>query len=154
MKYLIRALARDGVQPVGKPEPEADEMSAGEALRTAALAKTDLEPITDAELQRMLGSGPICRFAYAPDDAPVAAATAAGAGASRGVVKLHGRLVPMNVRYQTSGGDRFELSSDNLRVTAAAYENTAENESRQAEARLQIGDAFEVGYGGFYECTQ
>ena len=50
----------------------ADEMPAAEAIRRADLATTDLESMTDAELQRMLGSGPVCRFAYAAGDAAVA----------------------------------------------------------------------------------
>jgi hypothetical protein len=154
MKYLIRALQREGVQPARKPEAPAEEMQAGGAARRAELATTDIEALTDAELQRMLGSGPVCRFAYAPDDAPVAAATAPGADASRGVIKLHGRLVPMNVRYETLAGDGFELSSDDVTVSAAAYEGTAGNGAREADARLRIGDDLEVGYGGFYECTQ
>jgi hypothetical protein len=153
MKYLIRALARAPVQPTRKPEP-AEEMPAGEAARRAELATTDLEALTDAELQRMLGAGPICRFAYAPDHAPVAAATAPGADDSRGVIKLHGRLVPMSVRYQTLAGDGFELSSADVRVSAAAYEGTAGNGAREADARLQIGEDLEVGYGGFYECPR
>lgn len=53
MKYLIRVLKREGVQPARQPEPQAGELPANEAVRTADLAKTDLEPITDAELQRM-----------------------------------------------------------------------------------------------------
>ena len=48
----------------------------------------------------MLGSGSMCRFAYGPQGAPVAAATAPGAEGSRTVIKLHGRLVPMSVQYQ------------------------------------------------------
>jgi len=153
MKYLIRALESEGVRPARKPEPQAEEMPAREAVRTADLAKTDLEPITHAELRRMLGSGPICRFAYAPDDAPVAAATAPGAGDSRGVIKVHGRLVRMNVQYQTLVGDGFKLSSDDVNVVAGAYQGTGQSEAREAEARLQIGSHLEVGYGGFYECT-
>ena len=84
----------------------------------------------------------------------MAAATVPGAGDSRGVIKLHGRLVPMNVRYQTLAGDGFELSSDDVRVSAAPYEGTAGNGVRDADARLRIGDELEVGYGGFYECTE
>jgi hypothetical protein len=37
-------------------------MPAREAVRTADLATTDLESMTDAELRRMLGSGSVCRF--------------------------------------------------------------------------------------------
>ena len=154
MKYLIRALQREGVQPARKPEPQVEEMPAREAARRAELATTDLESLTDAELQRMLGPGPVCRFAYAPDDAPVAAATAPAADARRGVIKLNGRLVPMNVRYRTPAGEGFELSSDDVTVVAAAYEETAGAAAREADAQLQIGKDLEVGYGGFYKCTQ
>jgi hypothetical protein len=153
MKYLIRALEREGVQSARTPKPPAEEMPAREAVRTADLATTDVESMTDAELQRMLGSGPVCRFAYAAGDAAVAAATAPGAGASRGVIKLHGRLVPMNVRYETSAGEGFELSSDDVTLVASPYERAAGGDAREANALLRIGGDLEVGYGGFYECT-
>jgi hypothetical protein len=91
---------------------------------------------------------------HAPDAAPVAAATAPGADASRGVIKLHGRLVPMSVRYQTLAGDGFELSSEDVRVSAVPYEGTAGHGAREADARLRIGDDLDVGYGGFDECLQ
>jgi hypothetical protein len=154
MKYLIRALEREGVQSARTPKPPAEEMPAREAVRTADLATTDVESMTDAELQRMLGSGPVCRFAYAAGDAAVAAATAPGAGASRGVIKLHGRLVPMNVRYETSAGEGFELSSDDVTLVASPYERAAGGDAREANALLRIGNDLEVGYGGFYECTR
>jgi hypothetical protein len=154
MKYLIRAIERGGVQPTSKPEPPAEEMQAREAARTADLGTTDLESMTDGELRRMLGSGPVCRFAYAAGDAAVAAATAPGAGASRGVIKLHGRLIPMNGRYETSASEGFELSSDDVTVVASPYERAAGGDSREADAVLRIGSDLEVGYGGFYECTR
>jgi hypothetical protein len=154
MKYLIRAIEREGGPPTSKPEPTAEEMPAREAARTADLATTDLESMTDAELQRMLGSGPVCRFAYAAGDASVAAATAPGAGASRGVIKLHGRLVPMNVRYESSASEGFKLSSDEVTVVASPYDRAAGGDAREANALLRIGNDLEVGYGGFYECTR
>lgn len=153
MKYLIRALERGGVQAARKPEPTAEEMPAGEAAQRADLATTDLESMTDDELRRMLGSGPVCRFAYAAGNAAVAAATVPGASESRGVIKLHGRLVPMEVRYQPLQGEGFQLSSDDVRVVAAPLEESAENGARGAEAHLRIGEELEAGYGGFYECT-
>jgi hypothetical protein len=154
MKYLIRALQRDGVHAARKPEPTVEKMRAGEAVRTADLAKTDLEPLTDGELQRVIGSGAVCRFSFAPDGAPVAVATAPGAGASRGVIKLHSRLVPMTVRYLASSGGGFELSGDTITVVTSSYEGNAGSGTRDAEARLQVGTDLEVGYGGFYSCTQ
>jgi hypothetical protein len=106
------------------------------------------------QVWRMLGAGSVCRFAYSAGDAAVAAATAPGAGESRGVIKLHGRLVPMTVRYQTSAGDGFELSSDDVSVVAAPAEGPAGSGVRDAEAHLRIGNELEAGYGGFYECTR
>lgn len=153
MKYLIRALEREGVRTGDKPRTPAPEAPAGEAARTADLPKTDLEPITDDELKRMLGSGAACRFSYSPGEAPVAAATAPGADASRGVIKLHGKLAPMAVRYQTLVGEGFELSGDDVKVVASALEAGSGDEPREAEARLEIGKDLEVGYAGFYTCS-
>lgn len=152
MKYLIRALQREGVQPTRKPASPAEVVPAREAVRTADVATTDLESITDAELQQAFGSGAICRFAYARGAAAVAAATAPGADRIRGLIKLHGRLVPMNVQYPTSARQGFELSSDAVRVVAVPNEGTAGTGVREAEARLQVGDDLQVGYGGFFEC--
>lgn len=154
MKYLIRALQHEGPQPARQGRPPAEEMPAGEAARRAELAETDLESLTDAELQRTLGSGPACRFAYAAGGAAVAAATPPGAEAGRGVIKLHGRLAAMSVRYRGSAAQGFELSGDDVTVVALPDETSAGSDARDAVARLRIGNELEVGYGGFYECTQ
>jgi hypothetical protein len=153
MKYLIRALRRRRGQAVRTLKPPAEEMPAGEAARRADLATTDLESMTDEELRRMLGSGPVCRFGYAAGDAAVAAATAPEAGETSGVIKLHGRLIRMAVRYQTRDGRGFELSSDDVRVVASTYKGPADSGVRAAEAHLRIGEELEAGYDGFYECT-
>jgi hypothetical protein len=153
MKFLVRALERDDVQPAPRPPLPAEEAPASEAVRSADRAKTDLEPLTDAEVRRIVGSGSVCRFNYAPDDAPVAVATSPGAGTGRGVIKLHGRLVAMTVRYPTTPTDGFELSSDEVTVLASPYEPATAGDTREGEARLQIGEELAVGYGGFYGCT-
>jgi len=154
MKYLIRAIEEEGPRPGGRQQPAAEELSAGDAARRAALATTDLESITDDELRRMLGSGAVCRFAYSSGADAVAAATAPGSGESRGVIKLHGRLVPMSARYQTDAAEGFELSSDDVRVETKPYEDASGDGPRDAQARLRIGNELDAGYGGFYECTR
>jgi hypothetical protein len=70
------------------------------------------------------------------------------------VIKLHGRLVPMEVRYRASPGQGFELAGDDVRVVASPDEGTGGDEAREAEARLHIGRELEVGYAGFYVCGQ
>jgi len=154
MKYLIRALERGDAQTAGAPTPPSTEMPAAEAVRSADLATTDLETITEAELQRVLGSAAVCRFSYAADQAVVAAATRPGTAGSRGVIKLHGRLVPMTAGYPSSQSEGFELSGDDVAVLASPYEGAAGGGALEAEARLRIGKDLEVGYGGFYACTQ
>lgn len=153
MVYLVRALERGEAGSARKPEVPAEDLPAGKAARTAELATTDLESMSAAEVQRMLGAGPVCRFGYAAGGTAVAAASAPGAGASRGVIKLHGRLVPMTVRYRATADEGFELSSDDVSVVASPYES-AGSERRRADAVLKIGQELEAGYGGFYECTQ
>jgi hypothetical protein len=156
MKYLIRAIEREGVQSAGAPRPPAEEMPAGDAARRANLATTDLESLADTEVQRVLGSAPVCRFSYAPDGEPVAAALAPreGGATGRGVIKLHGRLVPMTVRYAASAGQGFELSGDEVTVTVTPDDAAAGTGRREAEAVLRIGDGLEAGYGGFYSCPR
>jgi hypothetical protein len=44
------------------------------------------------------------------------------------------------------------LSSDEVTVLASPYEDGSG--PREAEARLRVGTDLDVGYGGFYSCTQ
>lgn len=154
MKYLIRVLDRDGVQRASPAKPPARDMPAGEAARTADLATTDLESMTDDDLQRLLGSSAACRFSYGADSEAVAAATPPGSGSSHGAIKLHGRLIPMTVRYESGPGDGFALSSDDVSVRVAPLGGEAGSGVREGEARLQIGGALTVGYDGFFQCPQ
>ena len=154
MKYLIRALDREGVQTVRQPEPPPREVTAADVLQGPGVAKTDLEPITDAELARMLGSGSACRFRYGVGDAPVAAAMAPGRGSSRGVVKLNGGLIAMTARYPSGPAEGFELVSGDITVTASPMESDGTAEPSDGEAKLHIGRWLEVGYAGFYRCGE
>lgn len=151
MKYLIRALERDGVRTTQASPAIPEELSAGEAARRAELATTDLEVLSEAELQGTLGPGPVCWFGYAAQDAPVAAVSAAASGVTRGVIKLHGRVAPMDVQG-ASLGEGFVMSSGDVRIEARAIEGGARTEVRRGEARLQIGTSLDVGYSGFYRC--
>jgi hypothetical protein len=155
MKYLIRALDREGPRAGVEPSRPADDAAAADAVNLADVAKADLEPLTGAEMQRMLGSSSVCRFAYSPDSAPVAAATPPGdSGAGRGVIKIHGRLVEMTVQYPSAPQDGFQLSGGDVMVGASTLDAAGTGEPRAAEARLRIGQTLEVGYDGFYGCGQ
>ncbi|BCS34976.1 hypothetical protein TBR22_A42020 [Luteitalea sp. TBR-22] len=155
MAYLIDALQR-GDAPVTTVSPAASPelLSPGDAARRAELAETDLESLTDAELRQALGDVAVCRFAYAPDAAIVAAATARRTGLGRGVIKLHGRLARMEVSYPAAAGGGFTLAGDDVKVDVFAPDAAATDESRRAHARLTVGTDLEAGYAGYFSCTR
>lgn len=128
-------------------------MPASDAVRTADLAATDLESITAAQLRQVFGASTVCRFSYAAEGSVVAAATAPGAADSRGLIKVHGRLVPMKVRYRSTAARGFELSGDQVDVIAGPSAEGDASEMREAEARFRAAGGLEVGYAGFYTCA-
>jgi hypothetical protein len=75
-------------------------------------------------------------------------------GGKRGLIKGHGRLVPVTARYDASAAEGFSLSAGDVAVSVSPYEEMIGRGEREADARLRIGRHFEVGYGGFYRCTQ
>lgn len=152
MAFLIRAL-QAGVPPTVRPAESRPAMAPGEAARRADLAETDLETLTDSEVRRMLGDGPVCRFGFSRNGAVVAAATRTDA-AVEGVIKLHGHLARMQGRYVRTAADGFELVGDDVRVTIARHEPLSTTDPVPADARLSIGGVLDAGYAGFYWCRQ
>ena len=51
-----------------------------------------------------------------------------------------------------SNGSRFVRQANVM--TASSSGNAGGLSAEEADARLQIGNDLEVGYGGFYRCTQ
>jgi len=47
----------------------------------------------------------------------------------------------------------FELSSEQVDVSATLYREVNAGDVREAEARLRVDRGLEVGYSGFYGCT-
>ena len=163
MKYLVREVGREGDAPQALTGPEAppDVLPAAEAIRRAELATVDLAELDRAEIEKVLGPGPTCGFAYSLHAGPVAAATlpARGGGPARGVVKVNGRLVAMQARYASDAatGDALVLQDAGVSVGIRALERSGtsgivEVGPAEAQAVLRIGNAMEVGYGGFLRC--
>ena len=154
MAFLIRALEA-GVPPsVRPPQSAPSEMAPGAAARRAGLAETDLETLSDSEVRRTLGDGPVCRFGFSRHGAVVAAVTRTDAAVERSVIKLHGRLARMQARYVRTAVDGFELAGDDVRVTVSRHEPQATSDPVPADARLSIGTELDAGYTGFYWCAQ
>lgn len=145
MKYLIRAIERDGVQATRDTPPAAPSVAGPrEALAGAQLAKVDLGELEATGITRVLGPGPHCTFGYAPGTPVVAASVPRGATAGRGVVKLHGTLVPLDARPASGGG--FDLVSDALTVRVRP------ERGRDGTAVLRLANGPEIGYAGVYRC--
>jgi len=70
------------------------------------------------------------------------------------ILKLNGRLVAMTVQYPSAPRDGFQLSGGDVMVGASTLDAVGTGEQRAAEGRLRIGQALDVGYDGFYGCSQ
>ena len=164
MKYLIRAVSREGAKAQAAIGPDAppEVVPPRDAIRQAELARVDLAEIDQAESDKVLGNGPRCGFFYSREAGPVAAVRrpVAGSGATLGMIKVHGRLVELQAYAEsagTHGRERLVLRGDGIDVTIAAIDEAAtspvvEVDAAEAEALLRIGTELEVGYAGFYVC--
>ncbi|WP_152597834.1 hypothetical protein [Novilysobacter arseniciresistens] len=90
------------------------------------------------------------------------AATMPTGGTSKGVVKIHGRLVEMQARYEGSpelpSAMGLTLVADGIRIIVepptdgnAAVSNGSQ--LRKTTAQLQLEAGLRVGYRGFYGCN-
>ena len=165
MKYLIREVGRHGPQAQAAlgPPVQPEVVPASEAIRQAELASVDLAEIEAAEINKVLGAGPTCSFAYSRGAGPVAVArvTAGGPGASQGLIKVHGRLVELRARFATpeagEGAPAISLQGEGIEVAIdllddAATSPVVEVQEAEGEAVLRLAAGLEVGYAGFVQC--
>jgi hypothetical protein len=165
MKYLIRAIERGPAPETETGPPTPPTLASGpEALRHAELARVDLQELERAEIDEVLGPGPRCSFAYSRHGGPVVAATrpAGGSGAARGLIKIHGKLVELHAADVAPNNDAESaliLQTEGIEVRATPIEGAASSAAVpiaaiEAEAVLRLDADLEVGYGGFYQCTE
>lgn len=160
MKYLVHRIESEGeVDVLREHETPPAPVPPDEAIRSASIAGTDLDELDEAEVERVLGAGARCGFAYSRDAGPVAAAALPAPGRdARGVVKLHGRLVELAARFDgdPAGTGRLTLSGDGIRVAVVPAEGGGGMQAdgpRDAFAHLSLDAGLDVGYGGFFDCT-
>lgn len=106
-----------------------------------------------AEIAAVIGNDPRCVFRYTADGDPVLAFRPA-AGASAGVVKLVGDLVPLDVSTE---GDAVSLGAGpvGLALTADAPDAARAPGSRsEATLVFEIAEDLRVGYRGFADCAE
>ena len=58
----------------------------------------------------------------------------------------------MTPRYASDPGQGFELSGDDVTVTATPHGPATDIQPREADAIFAVGPELEVGYAGFYAC--
>ena len=162
MQYLIDAL--ESGRSVDAPDEALAQprvVPASEAIATANIAMVDLDELDEAEVERVLGSGPRCGFSYSRDAGPVLAASLPtdASGIGKGVVKLHGLLVETTAQHTAptpSSASGLTLSAEGLQVVvdpqADGARSAGDGSIRAANAHLHLDAGMSVGYGGFYRC--
>jgi len=133
--------------------PPPKVVSASEAVSTPDIPTIDPQTLDDAEIEKVLGAGPRCIFAYTAESPPVVALEVAGQDAGQGVVKIHGRLVKLAAQRVEAGG--FALSGDSMSIRiepAAGKGDAMPNDLTEADTLFELEQGLRVGYRGWYRC--
>lgn len=134
------------------PTPEV--VSAREAVATPDIPTIDPQTLDTAEIEKVLGAGPRCLFAYTAESAPVVALELTGDKAGQGVLKIHGRLVKLAARRTEAGG--FDLSAEGMSVSIQPAKGAGDampTELTEADMLFELEQGLRVGYRGWYRCT-
>ncbi|WP_337588836.1 DUF6692 family protein [Parvularcula oceani] len=146
----------EGMESEMAPEPMPEIVPADEAIRTAAIPDIDPERMQEAEIDKVLPAGARCTFSYTAAGRPVLAGAPAERG--KGVVKIHGRLVALEVDATSIDAlaGPTEFRAEGMRLTVRPLEEAGEtidpDRQRKAEMRFEIKEGLTVGYRGWYRC--
>lgn len=141
-----------------EPMPAIADME--DALQTPVILTVDLGTMHRADIERVLGAGPYCFFAYTAESPPVLALTNRDTETGRGVIKIHGKLVELSdeeARDYQALSERAVLTTEGARVEIMLAER-GENEPLQpgqqqvADAVFALDQGLHVGYRGWYSC--
>lgn len=144
----------EGVEKPLMSDPSPEVVGAREAVNTPDIPTIDPQTLEAAEVDRVLGTGPRCIFAYTAESPPVVALQSTGNNVGQGVVKIHGRLVKLAAQRAQAGG--FALNGDGLSVKiqpANAGDEARPTELREADMLFELEQGLRVGYRGWYRCT-
>lgn len=137
------------------PTPEL--VSLREAVQTPDITAIDPQPMHQAEMEKVLGKGGYCTFAYTAASPPVLAFTVTDG--VRGVIKIHGRLATLSAEQTqqpatlaqgailTAEGGRVEVRAANAKSAGVSVD-----ELRVADMVFELEQGLHVGYRGWYRC--
>lgn len=143
----------DGGPPPGSPAQSprtAIVVPSMQAVRTAYVPSLDPHTMVEAEVARVLSSGPRCAFHYTDGGKPVVAFTPGTVG----VLKLNGSLVRLSAEGVMAEGGGV-LSAEGLRVAVVPEprgDDASLREQRPADMRFAVQGGAEIGYRGFFDC--
>ncbi|MEH6719969.1 MAG: hypothetical protein V7704_13890 [Aurantimonas endophytica] len=150
------AVPDDETNPVGGPEA-ARIVSPEELLAGANVPHLDLSPMNEAEI-RQVGIGPrVCDFRYTTSGKPVLALEPQSAeGEPAGVAKLNGDLLALDGRVADQG---YLLTAEPIAITlvpdgGVAGLDPVGSDQLEATVVLTIEEELEVGYRGYFQCTE
>lgn len=145
---------------VERPMPEV--VPGPVAVGTSDITTLDPATMNQAEIGKVVPSGPHCAFVYTAASPPVLVGGAKAKNASiTGVVKLHGRLVELTVQHagtidELSAGATFTAQGITLTVTPDREEGSEADENQRrwpANLLFELDQGLRVGYHGWYTCT-
>lgn len=142
-------------KPLAKgPMPEV--VSANEALRSPDLTAVDPGTLNQAEVEKVLPSGPRCSYSYTEDSPPILVAVPLmETPQAKGLVKLHSRLVEVRAQSVTgveSLAQGATFRTEGLSITIEP-EGDAFAERTSANMKFQLDQGLLVGYRGWYDCS-
>lgn len=142
------------------PAPEIVRVEpAAQALAGAHIRMLDLATMNDAEILKVVGPRPHCTFRYTGSGKPVlVAGLDAGGSPEVGVVKLNGKLVPLQPDRVATGlkPGGFVLAAQPVRLRVQpdrpVEPGAGPGERTEAELLFEVGQELKVGYSGYFEC--
>lgn len=147
-------------EPLMRP-PLPEVVSGREAINSPDIASIDPQTLDQSEVDKVLGPGPFCNFAYTAESPPVVAIKHDGeSGLARGVVKIHGKLVQLSsepMAGYSALGAGASLAADNINVVVALGKDgdvEPNGEKAIADLHFELAQGLKVGYRGWYTCEQ
>lgn len=144
-----------------RPPGPAEIRTAQSVLDGAHVPTLDPVTMTDAEIRKVVGSGPRCEFRYTSSGEPVLAVGLRSGDPTGGVLKLNGSLIrldraPAEPEADSGGAGAaapLSLVAGPIRANVSGPGAAAgEPPGQDATMTFAVGDDLQVGYGGYWEC--
>ncbi|MBX7271808.1 MULTISPECIES: DUF6692 family protein [Pseudomonadaceae] len=148
-------------KPTMRP-PLPEVVSARDAIGSPDIPSIDPQTLDQAEVDKVLGSGPYCTFVYTAESPPVVAIKHDGeSGGAKGVIKIHGKLVQLSSEPTQGYSALFggaSLAAESINVNVALGKDGAvqkpTGEKSIADLNFELDQGLMIGYRGWYACEK